>query len=101
MSNGLVALGVQFPWVLSQSFSMREAIPVDHGYRFLLYALDRIFSEHFDPSVRHLGLRVLKITPQSPQANAVCEWLLGTLRWECLDYVIPLTEEHLRHLLDE
>jgi transposase InsO family protein len=34
-----------------------------------------------------------------PQANALCERLLGTLRRECLDFVIPLTEHHLRRLL--
>jgi putative transposase len=51
--------------------------------------------------VRHLGLRVLKTPPQSPQANAVCERALGTLRRECLDFVIPLTENHLRRLLQD
>jgi putative transposase len=42
---------------------------------------------------------VLKTPPQSPQANTLCERLLGTLRRECLDFVIPLTENHLRRLL--
>ena len=32
-------------------------------------------------------------------ANALCERLLGTLRRECLDYLIPLSENHLRGLL--
>jgi putative transposase len=51
--------------------------------------------------MRNLGLRVLKTPPQSPQANALCERLVGTLRRECLDLVIPLTEHHLRRLLHE
>jgi Integrase core domain len=49
----------------------------------------------------HLGLRVLITPPQSPQANALCERLIGTLRRECLDFIIPLTETHLRCLLHE
>ena len=46
-----------------------------------------------------IGLRVLKTPAKSPQANALCARLIGTLRRECLDYMIPLTENHLRCLL--
>ena len=83
-------------WTLQQ---LREAIPVDHTYRFLLHDRDSIFSQQLDQSIRHLGLRVLKTPPQSPQVNALCERLIGTLRQECLDFMIPLTENHLRRLL--
>jgi transposase InsO family protein len=86
------------PWTLQQ---LREAIPTDHGYRFLLHDRDSIFSQQLDQHIYHLGLRVLKTPPQSPQANALCERLLGTLRQECIDFVIPLTENHLRRLLSE
>jgi transposase InsO family protein len=83
-------------WTLQQ---LREAIPADHGYRFLIHDRDSIFSQQLDQGIRHLGLNVLKTPPQSPQANALCERLLGTLRQECVDFVIPLTENHLRRLL--
>jgi putative transposase len=86
------------PWTLQQ---LREAIPSDHRYRFLMHDRDTIFSQHLDQSIRHLGLRVLKTPPRTPQANAICERVLGTLRRECLDYMIPLTENHLRCLLQE
>jgi transposase InsO family protein len=33
---------------------------------------------------------------RSPQANAYCERLVGTFRRECLDFLIPLSETHLR-----
>ena len=84
------------PWTLQQ---LREAIPADHTYRFLLHDRDSIFSAQLDQHIRHLGLRVLKTPPQSPQANALCERLIGTLRRECLDLVIPLTAHHVRRLL--
>ena len=83
-------------WTLQQ---LREAIPVDHGYRFLIHDRDSIFAAQLDHGIRHLGLKVLKTPPQSPQANALCERLIGTLRRECLDFIIPLTEDHLRRLL--
>jgi putative transposase len=72
-----------------------------YTYRFLLHDRDCIFSQAFDQRVRHLGLKILKTPPRSPQANALCERLLGTLRQECLDFLIPLTENHLRCLLQE
>jgi putative transposase len=85
-------------WTLQQ---LREAIPSDHGYRFLIHDRDSIFCQQLDQQVRHLGLRILKTPVRSPQANALCERLLGTLRRECLDFLIPLTEHHLRRLLHE
>ena len=86
------------PWTLQQ---LREAIPADHGYRLLLHDRDSIFSQPLDQSIRHLGLQVLKTPPQCPQANALCERLIGTLRRECFDLLIPLTAHHLRRLLHE
>jgi transposase InsO family protein len=83
-------------WTLQQ---LRAAIPADHTYRFLIHDRDRIFSGEFDQHAQNLGLRVLKTPVRSPQANALCERLLGTLRRECLDFLIPLTENHLQHLL--
>ena len=41
----------------------------------------------------------MKTPVRSPQANALCERLIGTLRRECLDWLIPLSEEHLRKTL--
>jgi transposase InsO family protein len=85
-------------WTLQQ---LREAISSDHDYRFLLHDRDSIFFEQLDQRIRNLGLRVLKTPPRTPRANAVCERLIGTLRRECLNCVIPLTENHLRHLVME
>ena len=48
-------------WTLQQ---LREAIPSDHEYRFLIRDRDRKFPEDLDPFIRHLGLRVLR-TPRS------------------------------------
>jgi transposase InsO family protein len=83
-------------WILQQ---LREAIPSDHDYRFLIHDRDRIFSHVLDQRIRHLGLKVLKTPVRIPVANAICERFIGTLRRECLDFVIPLTENHLRHLV--
>src|SRR5919197_5686500 len=75
-------------WTLQQ---LREAIPADHGYRFLLHDRDSIFSQPLDQSIRHLGLQVLKTPPQCPQANALCERLIGTLRRGGFEFFFSLT----------
>jgi putative transposase len=85
-------------WTLQQ---LRAAIPAEHAYRFLIHDRDCLCSGELDQHVQHLGLRVLKTPVRSPQANALCERLLGTLRRECLDCLIPLTENHVRHLLHD
>ena len=83
-------------WTLQQ---LREAIPSDHAYRFIIHDRDTIYSTRFDASVARLGLEVIATPVRSPKANALCERLIGTLRRECLDWMIPLTEEHLRKTL--
>lgn len=60
----------------------------------------RILSDcELDESVDRLGLRVLKSPPRCPTANAICERVIGTIRRECLDWLIPLSEAHLRAVL--
>ena len=80
---------------------LRDTIPSDHHDRFLIHDRDAIFSQAFDHSIRRLGLRVLKTPPQAPQAKAICERVLGTLRRECLDFMIPLTTTPLHGILKE
>jgi putative transposase len=52
-----------------------------------------------DASLTRLGLKVITTPVRSPQANSLCERLIGTLRRECLDWTIPLSEGHLRKVL--
>jgi len=52
-------------------------------------------------AIENLGLRVLRTPVRAPQANAYCERLIGTMRRECLDFMIPLGEKHLRTILCE
>ncbi len=85
-------------WTLHQ---LREAIPSDHAYRYLIHDRDSIFSPELDTSVANLGLKVLRTPYRVPQANAYCERLLGSMRRECLDFVIPLGERHLRRAVKE
>jgi transposase InsO family protein len=83
-------------WTVQQ---LRETIPSDHEYRFIIHDHDKIFSAELNASLTHLGLKVITTPVRSPQANSLCERLIGTLRRECLDWIIPLSERHLRRVL--
>jgi transposase InsO family protein len=65
----------------------------------LIHDRDKIFAKHLDASIRALGLEVLRSPVASPKANSVCERVIGTIRRECLDWMIPLSEAHLRCIL--
>ena len=80
---------------------LREAIPWEHPYRFLIHDRDSIFSEALDRSVANMGIRVLKTPVRAPKANAYCERVIGTIRRECLDFLIPISENHVRMILGE
>jgi len=85
-------------WTLQQ---LREVITGEIPYRFLLHDRDSIYSSEFDSAVKAMGLSMLKTPFRAPQANAFCERLVGSLRRECLDFLIPLNERHLRRFLKE
>jgi transposase InsO family protein len=78
---------------------LRETVGPESRYEYLLHDRDSIFAEHLDESIARLGIRVLKSPPRFPMANAICERVIGTIRRECLDWLIPLSESHLRFIL--
>ena len=85
-------------WTLQQ---LREALPGDREYKFLLHDRHKTFSVGLDEEVASWRIEVLKSPAHTPTANAFCERLIGTIRRECLDYVIPLSESHLKRTLRE
>src|SRR5664279_1973351 len=85
-------------WTLQQ---LREVLGDDGTHRYLIHDRDSIFARHLDNSIRALGLKVLRTPFRSPKANSICERVIGTIRRECLDWMIPVTEAHLRAMLRE
>ncbi len=85
-------------WTLQQ---LRKVIRDGEDHRYLIHDRDSIYAQHLDESIKALGLKVLKTPLQCPQANAICERVIGTIRRECLDWLIPLSAKHLRAILIE
>jgi len=85
-------------WTLQQ---LREVIGYEDRYRYLIHDRDNIFAKHQDESIKALGLYVLKSPTRAPKANSVCERVIGTIRRECLDWLIPISQGHLRSILKD
>jgi putative transposase len=83
-------------WTMQQ---FRECVIGDEGYRFIIHDRDSIYSSEVDALLRALGLRVLKTPYRAPQGNAFCERLVGSARRECFDFMIPLSEDHVRRVM--
>ncbi len=83
-------------WTVQQ---IRDVVGFDDTHRYLIHDRDSIFAKHLDESIKALGFTVLKSPPRSPKANAICERVIGTIRRECLDWLIPISEAHLRAIL--
>jgi hypothetical protein len=73
----------------------------DQAHRFVIHDRDTTYSAGVDRTLETMGLTVLKTPVRSPQANAFCERVIGTIRRECLDFMIPMSERHVRAILRE
>ena len=52
-------------WTMQQ---LREAIPSDHSYRFLIHDRHATLSDDLDEAVRNFGISVLKTPARTPTA---------------------------------
>jgi len=73
----------------------------DQAHRFVIHDRDTIYSQGVDRTLEAIGLTVLKTPVRAPQANAFCERVIGTIRRECLDFIIAMNEAHLRAIFRE
>lgn len=69
-------------------------------FRFLVRDRDTKFTAGFDAVFIAAGIDVLRIPPRAPRANAYAERWVGTVRSECLDWILIFHQNHLRTTLD-
>jgi len=78
-----------------------EAFPYDSKPKYLLRDNDKIFGWEFQRCVEALEIDEVPSAPKSPWQNPYVERVIGTIRRECLDHIIPVNEEHLLRVLRE
>lgn len=67
-------------WTAQQ---FRMVVSGEQTHRWVIHDRDSIYSEGVDARVAAMGLTILKTPVRTPQANAFCERLIGTIRREC------------------
>ena len=83
-------------WLARQ---ITEAFPWDEAPHYLIRDRDRIYGSVVTRRLRAMGIRDKPTAPASPWQNGFAERLIGSIRRECLDYIIVLGEAHLRRIL--
>jgi transposase InsO family protein len=76
-----------------------DAFPDDAAPSSLLRDRDHVFGESFRQRVQGMQIREVLTTARSPWQNPFAERLIGSIRRECLDHVLVLSERHLRRTL--
>jgi putative transposase len=87
-------------WVAQQARNLTWGLQEpEHPVRFLLRDNDAKFSGAFDEVFRAEGIAVVRTPVEAPKANAIAERFVGTVRRECLDWILIANSRHLERVL--
>lgn len=86
-------------WVIQQ---LRNATPYGECPKYLFHDNDSTFtSKDMQDFLRASSIKSVKTSIKSPWQNPYAERVIGTIRRDLLDHIIPINEKHLKKLLDE
>jgi putative transposase len=85
-------------WVTQRARELAERFS---GLRFLIRDRDAKFTSSFDEVFLSEGIEVIRTPVRAPNANAICERVVGTLRRECLDRMLIFGHRQLESVLIE
>jgi transposase InsO family protein len=83
-------------WLARQ---VTDAFPWDTAPRYLLRDRDALYGQDFRKQVDAMGIAEVVSAARSPWQNAYVERVIGSIRRECLDYIVIFNERHLRRVL--
>jgi putative transposase len=69
--------------------------------RHLIRDRDQVYGDRFSRQAKMWDLNEAVIAPPSPWQNAYAERVIGSIRRECLDDVVVISERHLHRILSQ
>ncbi len=90
------------PWVTQVARNLASDLE-DAGrqFRFLIRDRDTKFTASFDAVLASIGVETIRTPVASPRANAFAERFVRTVRQDCLDHLLVISQRHLEVLLTE
>ncbi len=85
-------------WTAQQ---VSEAFPWEVPACYLVRDHDRVYGLAFKNRVERMGIQEVLTAPRSPWQNPFVERVIGSIRRDCLDHVVVISERHLRRLLGD
>jgi len=85
-------------WVWQQ---LIEATPWDRQPSHLIHGGDAVFGRDFDARTRAVSIIGVQTPRRAPNANAIAERIVRSIRAECLDHLIVINERHLTAVMRE
>jgi putative transposase len=87
-------------WTTQQARQFVWSLPErPRPIRFLIHDRDSKFSRAFDDVFRSEGVEIIRIPFRAPNANAFAERWVGTVRRDCLDWLLIASRKHLERVL--
>jgi putative transposase len=89
-------------WTAQQARNLVFSLPArERPLEFLVRDNNGKFTRAFDTVFDTEGIRVIRTPVRAPKANATCERFVGTIRRECLDWILIANHRQLQHVLSE
>jgi len=87
-------------WTAQQARQLAWSLPeLPTPIRFLIHDRDSKFTRVFDDVFRSEGAEVIRTPFRAPNANAFAERWVGTVRRDCLDWLLIVSRRQLEHVL--
>jgi hypothetical protein len=86
------------PWTAQQPV---KAFPYDRTPRSLILDCHGVYGDAVCSRLHGMNIHNVLTVPRSPWQNAYAQRLIGSIRRECLDHVIVLSDAHLIRILTE
>ena len=85
-------------WTVQQ---LREATPWSSDPRYLIRERERECCTRFSSIAASTGIKELKTPYRAPKANAFCERFMESLKRDCLDHMLVMSQKQMERLVRE